>query len=68
MLRLRGALQEPCMEDVIQLRQCVVAEKVIFSELRGVIVDLHSIWESVREFVRYNGPRHVKSVSDRVGV
>ena len=66
MLRLRGALQEPWMENVFQLRQCVVAGKVSFAELRGVVKDLISIWESVRAFVRYTGPCHIKSESDRV--
>ena len=65
MLRLRGALQEAWMEDVLQLRQCVVAGKVSFAELRGVVKDLISISESVRAFVRYTGPRHIKSESDR---
>ena len=66
MLRLRGALQEPWMEDVFQLRQCVAAGKVSSVELRGVIKDLISIWGSVRAFVRYTGPRHIKSESDRI--
>ena len=66
MLRLRGALQEPWMEDVLQLRQCVVGGNVSFAELRGVIKDLASIRESVRAFVRYTRPRYVKSDSDQV--
>ena len=66
MLRMRGALQEPWMGDMLQLRQCVVAGKVSFAELRGVVKDLISIWESVRAFVRYTVPRHINSESDRV--
>ena len=68
MLRLRGALQEPWMEDLPELRRCVVAGKVAFDELRGVVAELMSIWETVREYVRYTGPRHIKSESDKVGM
>ena len=67
-MRLRGALQEPWMEDLPELRRCVVPGKVTFHELRGVVTDLMSIWETVRECVRYTGPRHIKSESDKVGV
>ena len=66
MLRLRGALQEPWMEDLPELRRCVIAGKVSFDELRGVVSELVSIWETVREYVRYTGPRHIKSESDKV--
>ena len=68
MLRLRGALQEPWMEDLPELRRCVVAGKVSFDELRGVVTELISIWETVREYVRYTGTRHIKSESDKVGI
>ena len=68
MMRLRGALQEPWMEDLPELRRCVVAGKVTFHELRGVVTELVSIWETVREYVRYTGPRHIKSESDEVGI
>ena len=44
MLRLRGAMQEPWMEDLPELRRCVVAGKVTFDELRGVVTELMSIW------------------------
>ena len=27
-----------------------------------------SIWETGREYVRYTGPRHIKSESDKVGI
>ena len=61
MLRLRGALQEPWMENVAELRRSVVAGRVTFDELRGVVTDLVSVWDTVREYVRYTGPRHIKS-------
>ena len=66
MLRLRGALQEPWIEETADLRRCVVAGKVSFLELRGVVSDLLGVWESVREYVRYTGPRHVKTSFDKV--
>ena len=66
MLRLRGALQEPWMEDLPEFRRCVIAGKVSFDELRGVVSELVSIWETVREYVRYTDPRHIKSESDKV--
>ena len=66
LLRLRGALQESWMEDVINLRQCVIVGRVEFPQLRGVIVDLLSIWEFVRVFVRCTGPKHLRSATDRV--
>ena len=53
MLRLRGALQESWMEDLPDLRRCVIAGKDSFGELRGVVSELISIWETVREYVRY---------------
>ena len=43
MLRLRCALQKPWLEDVCDLRSCVVAGRVKFSELRGVVIDLLSV-------------------------
>ena len=67
MLRLRGVLQEPLLEDVCVLRRCVIAGRVKFSELRGVIEDLLSVWEFVRSFVRYTGAEHLQSSSDWVG-
>ena len=66
MLRLRGALQEPWMIDLPNLRRCVTVGRVSFDELRGVISELISIWDTVREYVRYTGPRHIKVGSDRV--
>ena len=67
MLRLRGALNQPWMEDTPQLRRSVVSGKVNFADLRGLVFELIPVRESVREFVRYAGPRHVKSVVDMVG-
>ena len=43
MLRLRGALHELWLEDVCNLRRCVVAGRVKFPELRGVVIDLLSV-------------------------
>ena len=47
MLRLRGALQEPWMEDLPELRRCVIAGKVSFDELRGVVSELVSNFNSI---------------------
>ena len=44
MLRLRGAQQEPWLEDVCNLRRCVVAGRVKFSELRGVVIDVTNLF------------------------
>ena len=67
MLRLRGALQEPWMEDVPALRRCVVAGRVTFAELRSRDVsDLVIVWDRVCAYVRYTGPRHIKSAFDKV--
>ena len=68
MVRLRGALQEPWMEDLPELRRCVVVGQVTFADLRGVVAELVSIWDTVREYVRYTGPRHIKSEVDKVGI
>ena len=66
MLRLRPALQEPWLEDIVTLRRCVFAGAVTFVDLRVVIRELRSVWESVRGYVRYTGPQHVKSSIDKV--
>ena len=66
MLRLRPALQEPWLEDLVTLRRCVLAGAVTFVDLRAVIRELRSVWESMREYVRYTGPQHVKSSFDKV--
>ena len=68
MLRLKGALYEHWMEDVPQLRPCVIAGRVLFGELRGVVKELIVVWNSVREFMRFTGHRHIKSESDRVSL
>ena len=64
MLRLRGALREPWLEDAAVLRRCVVPSRVSFNDLRDVAFELIPVWNSVREFVRYTGPRHIKSETD----
>ena len=66
MLRLRGALHEPWMEDVVDLRRCVIAGQVAFAELCGVVSDLISVWESVREYVRYTGTVELQTQPERV--
>ena len=68
MLRPRGALQEPWMEVVPMLRRCVVAGYVSFQDLRSVMGELLSIWDSVCEFVHFSGPRHIKCEADRVKI
>ena len=62
MLRLT-ALPEPWMEDLPTLRRCVVVD---FVDLQAVIRELLTVWKHVGEFVRYTGPCHAKSASDRV--
>ena len=42
------------------LRRCVVAGRVAFCDLRDVAAELIPVWNSVREFIRYTGPRHIK--------
>ena len=66
MLRLRGALHGPWLEDTIALRRCIIAGRVHFNELREVAVELIPVWKTVREFVRYTGPRHIKTETDMV--
>ena len=68
MLRLRGALQDPWMEDVPLLRCCVVAGQVVFRDLRGKVSELLPFWNSDREIVSFSGPRHVKCEVDRVTI
>ena len=68
MLRLRRALQEPWLEDTLVLRRCIVAGRVSFCDLREVAAELIPVWKSVREFVRYTGPRHIKTETDMVGI
>ena len=68
MLRLRGALQEPWLEDTLVLRRCIVTGRVSFRDLREVAAELIPVWKSVREFVRYTGVRHIKTETDMVGI
>ena len=66
MLRLRGALPEPWLEDTPVLRRCIIAGRVSFCDLREVAVELVPVWKSVREFVRYTGARYIKTETDMV--
>ena len=68
MLRLRGALQESWMEDVPELCRCVITGKMSFEKLPSVVSELISIWETVREYVNYTSPRHIKCESDKVSI
>ena len=63
---MKTPLLEPWMEDLPTLRRCVVASSAMFPDLRTLIPELLSVWESVHEFVRYTEHRHVKSTSDKV--
>ena len=65
-LRLRGALQEPWMEDVTVVCRCVVAGRVPFADLCGFVTELIPMWKFVKEYVRYTGAQHLKSSTDRV--
>ena len=51
MLRLRGAQQEPRLEDTCVLRRCVVAGCVAFCDLRDVAAELILVWNSVRDAI-----------------
>ena len=66
MLRLRGALPEPWLEDTPVLHRCIIAGRVSFCDLREVAVELVPVWKSVREFVRYTGPWYIKTETDMV--
>ena len=48
MLRLRGAVQESWCEGVPCLRWCIVAGRVEFSDLRGVVTDLIAVGRQSR--------------------
>ena len=61
-LRLRGPLQESWMERAPALRRCVLAGHQPFAELRLVMSDLVANWMIVREFVRFTGPGHARSI------
>ena len=54
------------MEDVVTLRRCVIAGQASFYELCGVVSGLISVWESVREYVRYTGPPQLQTRPERV--
>ena len=68
MLRLGRALQEPWLEDTCVLRRCVVAGRVAFCDMRDVAAELIAVWNSVKEFIRYTGPRHIKIETDMVSI
>ena len=68
MLRLRGALQEPWLEDTPVLRRCIIAGQVSFCDLREVAVELVPVWKSVREFVCYTEHRRIKAETDMVSI
>ena len=53
-------------EAVPALHRAFVAGAAEFVGLRGVVADLISTWKFVHEYVRYTGPRHIKSTVDRV--
>ena len=50
------------------LRRCVVAGHISFGDLREVAAELIPVWNSVREFVRYTGPRHITSKTDMISI
>ena len=52
MLRLTLALYDPWIDCTHHLRSCVISGHVKFSELRGIVSDLISVWGSIREFAR----------------
>ena len=68
LLRLKDALHDAWMEDVPGLRRAVVDGPVEFAGLRVLVSELISIWKIVRQYVRYTGPRLVKSTVDRVSL
>ena len=65
-LRSRDALQESWFDDLPVLRQGVIAERVLFPDLRDVVKDLLSVWALVQKFIRDSAPRHIKTEAGRV--
>ena len=61
-----NCLPEPWMEDVVDLRRCVIAGRVLFHDLPGVVRDLLTIWECIRSFFWYTGSRRIKDETDGV--
>ena len=66
MVRLRTALYEEWIDGHITLQRCVRAGQVPFEDLRGVIVDIRALWQTIIQFVRYTGPAHLKERRDAV--
>ena len=60
------AMLDYLMLRPVVLRRCVVAGHISFGDLREVAAELIPVWNSVREFARYTGPRHFKSETDMV--
>ena len=67
MLRLKSALQQLWIEDTPQFCRCVVAGHVSFGALRGVVRELISVWDFVRDFVRFTASPHIQSHSGSTG-
>ena len=66
MLRLKSAIQELRMEHTPHSRRCVVDGHVSFSDLRSVVRELASVWDFVRDFVRFTASSHIQSSTGRV--
>ena len=49
----------------MNLRRCVIAGQASFTEFCCVVSDLISVWESVREHVRYTGPPQLQTGPER---
>ena len=60
MLRLKGTIHEPFLEDAPVLRRALIAGRVEFPSMRQMVAD-HSDLDTLREFVRCTGRRHIKS-------
>ena len=65
-LQLRGALQEPWLENMVKLRQSVVVGRVLFNELRGMLPELICECHPVQKFTRNSAPRQLKTEAGRV--
>ena len=66
LLRLKGALQEPWLEDVTALRRAIVVGSVEFAGFRDVVSKLLSVWAFVRDYVRHTCPHHIRIAAERV--
>ena len=53
-VRLGGALQEPRPLSLPRLLSAVVANKVLFAELTGVLSEMIRAWPDIRTFLRLN--------------